>query len=98
MKYLLGNISSTSFEITLNLNFKLFEKLKNSNDKKNGKTQKKMLKIRKIQKVTHDGRKTRNRIPQKISHKDFFSKLKFIQFLLKLGYNSSLMKCENLYL
>ena len=31
-------------------------------------------------------------IPQKISHKDFFSKLKFIQFLLKLGYNSSLMK------
>ena len=28
-------------------------------------------------------------ISQKISHKDFFSKLKFIQFLLKLGYNSS---------
>ena len=37
-------------------------------------------------------------IPQKISHKDFFSKLKFIQFLLKLGYNSSLMQYENLYL
>jgi hypothetical protein len=38
-------------------------------------------------------------IPQKISHKDFFSKLKFIQFLLKLGYNSSINeKYENLYL
>ena len=60
---------------------------------------KKILKIRKIQKVTHDGRKKQEiEIPQKISHKDFFSKLKFIQFLLKLGYNSSLMKCENLYL
>ena len=47
------------------------------------KLQKKILKIRKIQKVTHDGRKTRNEISQKISHKDFFSKLKFIQFLLK---------------
>lgn len=46
---------------------------------------KKILKIRKIQKVTHDGRKTRNEIPQKISHKDFFSKLKFIQFLLNLA-------------
>jgi len=56
------------------------------------KPQKKILKIRKTQKVTHDGRKTRNENSQKISHKDFFSKLKFIQFLLKLGYNSSLMK------
>lgn len=46
---------------------------------------KKILKIRKIQKVTHDGRKTRNEISQKISHKDFFSKLKFIQFLLNLA-------------
>ena len=44
---------------------------------------KKILKIRKIQKVTYDGRKTRNENSQKISHKDFFSKLKFIQFLLK---------------
>ena len=33
---------------------------------------KKILKIRKIQKVTHDGRKTRNKNSQKISHKDFF--------------------------
>ena len=37
------------------------------------KLKKKILKIRKIQKVTHDGRKTRNEISQKISHKDFFS-------------------------
>ena len=29
------------------------------------KLQKKILKIRKIQKVTHDGRKTRNRNPSK---------------------------------
>jgi hypothetical protein len=48
----------TSFEITLNLNFKLFEKLKNTNEKKW--KNKKILKIRKIQKVTHDGQKTRN--------------------------------------
>ena len=34
---------------------------------------KKILKIRKTQKVTHDGRKTRNENSQKISHKDFFS-------------------------
>jgi len=53
---------------------------------------KKILKIRKIQKVTHDGRKTRKEISQKISHKDFFSKLKFIQFLLNLATIPQLMK------
>jgi hypothetical protein len=53
---------------------------------------KKILKIRKIQKVTHDGRKTRNENSQKISHKDFFSKLKFIQFLLNLATIPQIMK------
>jgi hypothetical protein len=52
----------------------------------------KILKIRKIQKVTHDGRKTRNENSQKISHKDFFSKLKFIQFLLNLATIPQIMK------
>ena len=53
---------------------------------------KKILKIRKIQKVTHDGRKTRNEISQKISHKDFFFLTEIYPISLKLGYNSSLMK------
>jgi hypothetical protein len=66
--------------------------LKKLNEKKNGKTSKKILKIRKIQKVTHDGRKTRNENSQKISHKDFFSKLKFIQFLLNLATIPQIMK------
>jgi hypothetical protein len=56
------------------------------------KKSKKILKIRKIQKVTHDGRKTRNENSQKISHKDFFSKLKFIQFLLNLATIPQIMK------
>ena len=53
---------------------------------------KKILKIRKHKKLPMLVEKQEIEIPQKISHKDFFSKLKFIQFLLKLGYNSSLMK------
>ena len=69
MKYLLGNISSTSFEITLNLNFKLFEKL---NEKNYGKTQKKILKIRKHKKLPMMVEKQEIEVPQKISHKDFF--------------------------
>jgi hypothetical protein len=70
---------STSFEITLNLNFKLFENLKKIQTKKNGKTQKKYLKSEKYKKLPMMVEKKEIEIPQKISHKDFFSKLKFIQ-------------------
>ena len=62
------------------------------------KLKKKYLKSEKYKKLPMMVEKQEIEIPQKISHKDFFSKLKFIQFLLKLGYNSSLMKYENLYL
>ena len=63
------------------------------------KLKKKYLKSEKYKKLPMMVEKQEIEIPQKISHKDFFFlKLKFIQFLLKLGYNSSLMKYENLYL
>ena len=63
------------------------------------KNSKKYLKSEKYKKLPMMVEKQEIEIPQKISHKDFFSKLKFIQFLLKLGYNSSINeKYENLYL
>ena len=56
------------------------------------KNSKKYLKSEKYKKLPLMVEKQENENSQKISHTDFFSKLKFIQFLLKLGYNSSLMK------
>ena len=49
---------------------------------------KKILKIRKIQKVTHDGRKTRNENSQKISHKRFFFLTEMYPISLETWLNS----------
>ena len=49
------------------------------------KLKKKYLKSEKYKKLPMMVEKQEIEIPQKISHKDFFSKLKFIQFLLNLA-------------
>ena len=49
------------------------------------KLKKKYLKSEKHKKLPMMVEKQEIEIPQKISHKDFFSKLKFIQFLLNLA-------------
>ena len=53
---------------------------------------KKYLKSEKYKKLPMTVEKQEIKIPQKISHKDFFSKLKFIQFLLNLATIPQLMK------
>ena len=53
---------------------------------------KKILKIRKYKKLPMMVEKQEIEIPQKISHKDFFSKLKFIQFLLNLATIPQIIK------
>ena len=53
---------------------------------------KKYLKSEKYKKLPMMVEKQEIEIPQKISHKDFFSKLKFIQFLLNLATIPQLMK------